>query len=775
MENNSAHKRLSIQKSKYMFLQQALERSGFSSNQDLGQDELRLFLNNSSSSGYFDSILCNKLFKFININENESSTISIPEFIKGFLIFESDIKRKGEIYRIKLIKEQEIYNNILNQCLIYKNEKLNKEGFCENAKIYGEITDIDIKQKLKGINEIVIIVIFNNEREELHFKLGDNSGNYKKSFEFRPTSRKDYFEFIMKGVNDKNNEFNIGNKIFSLNDIESHEKYLVTITIPEIDNPEKIAAHINLSIVLYMSYHHYFETLRKKEENKMHKYKLLMTKSFEYLEYIKDIYDNISRNDYDGANTERVVRKIPLRYNFHRRSIRFNSPVIEDRKISYNIYKSSYNNSIINKNIRHYSPMMQRRENLNINEIQNFNNIKRIQNEYSPPPKTERSYHNISNYLNEININKETTQTKENTNYINHHVKSQSNIEHILHNQIPEPNFYKNIQTSYKKTVQKIPLTQYNETKQINYQTHLNQGNMNNELKEIKQETVQNNINSSNNEQNIKQIKEYNINNLSNSTNATKNITTTTKIVQSQNQKQAEISEEKNTNENQNNHITEVQRASVHQIIGEISKQKTITTETKILKPVIKNVINMKHLLKNAIVTQIVRKELVEERTLPIQYLPEKVNELIYTNKIITLPLINAEKKVVYKSFGPTMYNFKENDVEKKVINNINNISLGNIIVNNNNTKVINLNNNSNILMPKSEVNYNKNISKEFVPNNNGNLRQDDLNSNMYIENHVNKNENKELLKNSQGFYSSIQTIKIPINKSQVNHYKFKY
>jgi hypothetical protein len=346
--------------------------------------------------------------------------------------------------------------------------------------------------------------------------------------------------------------------------------------------------------------------------------------------------------------------------------------------------------------------MMQRRENLNINEIQNLNNIKRIQNEYSPPPKTERSYHNISNYLNEININKETTQTKENTYYINHHNKSQSNIEHILHNQIPEPNFYKNIQTSYKKTVQKIPITQYNETKQINYQAYLNQGNMNNKLKEIKQETIQNNISSSNNEQNIKQIKEYNINNLSNTTNTNKNITTTTKIVKSQNQKQAEISEEKNTNENQNNHITEVQRASVHQIIGEISKQKTITTETKILKPVIKNVINMKHLLKNAIVTQIVRKELVEERTLPIQYLPEKVNELIYTNKIITLPLINAEKKVVYKSFGPTMYNFKENDVEKKVINNINNISLGNIIVNNNNTKIINLNNNSNILMPKS-------------------------------------------------------------------------
>lgn len=774
MENNNKNKRLSIQKSKYNMLQHTLKRSGFSSNQNLDQDELRLFLNNSSSSGYFDSILCNKLFKFININENESSTISIPEFIKGFLIFENDIKRKGEIYRIKLIKEQEIYKNILNQCLIYKKEKLNEEGFCENAKIYGEITDIDIKQKLKGINEIVIKVIFNNEIEELHFKLGDNSDNYKKSFEFRPTSRKDYFEFIMKGIDDKNKEFNIGNKIFSLNDIESLEKYLVTITIPELDNPDKIAVYINLSIVLYMSYHNYFEKLRKKEESKMHKFKLLMTKSYEYLEYIKDIYENISRNNYDGANTERVVRKIPMKYNFYRKSIRFNSPVMENRKISYNIYKSSYNNSIIDKNIRHYSPIVQRRENLNINEIKNFNNIKRIQKEYSPPPKTERSHHNISNYLNEININKESKQTKENTNYINHHIKSQSNIEHILHNRVPEPKIYKNIQTSYKKTVQNMPVPQNNETKQINYQTYLNQGNKNNKLKEIKQETMKNNINISNNEQKIKQIKRININNLSNTTNTTKNITTTTKIIKSQNQKQAEIIEDNNTNENQNNHITEVQRASVHQTVGEISKQKTITTETKILKPVIKNVINMKDLFKEAIVTQIVRKELVEERTLPIQYLPKKVNECIYINKIITLPVINAEKKDIYKSYGPTMHESKENDVEKKVINNINNISLGNIIVNNNNTKVINLNNNSNILIQPNEVNYKKNLSKEINLNNNGNFKKDDLNNNMYIANHVNKNENKELLKNSQGFNSIVHTIKIPINKSQVNHYKFK-
>ena len=66
-----------------------------------------------------------------------------------------------------------------------------------------------------------------------------------------------------------------------------------------------------------------------------------------------------------------------------------------------------------------------------------------------------------------------------------------------------------------------------------------------------------------------------------------------------------------------------------------------------------------------------------------------------------------------------------------------------------------------------------KNIHERSRSTNQNNRYHNQLNNYNNFSN--NKNENKELLKNSQGFYSSIQTIKIPINKSQVNHYKFKY
>ena len=84
------------------------------------------------------------------------------------------------------------------------------------------------------------------------------------TFEFKPTSRKDHFEFIMKGVNEKDQIFDIGSRVFPLNDIVSQEEYLVQIMIPEMDNPYKIVSYINAKIVLYMSDYKYYESLRRK-------------------------------------------------------------------------------------------------------------------------------------------------------------------------------------------------------------------------------------------------------------------------------------------------------------------------------------------------------------------------------------------------------------------------------------------------------------------------------------------------------------------------------
>ena len=60
------------------------------------------------------------------------SPISIEEFVEGFLIFEEEVTRNAESFRIKFLKEQEIYNKILKQVEKYRRENLNAEGFCKN-------------------------------------------------------------------------------------------------------------------------------------------------------------------------------------------------------------------------------------------------------------------------------------------------------------------------------------------------------------------------------------------------------------------------------------------------------------------------------------------------------------------------------------------------------------------------------------------------------------------------------------------------------------------
>ena len=565
-----------IQRAKYSSLIHSFENNGLSLSNELNQDEFRLLLNNISSTGYFDSNLCDKLFHFLKPNEN--ITISIKDFIKGFILYEKQIKRNIEINKIKLNKEQDIYNEILKECIKYKNEKLNEEGFSENAKIYGEITDIDIKKKLIGIKEIIILIIYNNKKEEIHFKIGEDKINYKKEFEFKILSRKDHFEFIMKGINDNNKIYNIGNKIFSLNNIESQEKYIIQITIPELENSKKIAAYININIILYMSYYNYYESLRKKEEKKLNKYKILLNEKIEYLDNINDIYGDLSEFTYElnnGFNTEREINRINIPLNSRRNSKRFYSPNIDNRKIeNYNNYEIKQKK--ISKIIYHHSPIIHRRENISINNIKNFNNIQKISN-YSPP-KSERIinqdikhmkffsndirniYHKM-NTVNEHNNIKDDIIKEKNKN-INHHIKSQSELQQIIHNQNIKKNSFKNVQQIKNEKNQNISsIPQYI---QVNKKIFIKKGN---------------NINNTNHQQ-------------------------TKKIVVKNNEKQTEYNLNKQqdtkiiTTKIQNNNINkinkdnkviyEMERASIHQVVGDILKQKTITAELQILKPIIK-------------------------------------------------------------------------------------------------------------------------------------------------------------------------------------------
>ena len=192
---------LEIKKAKIDSLVAGFINSGLKSGDRVGQTELIQFLNRRSSSGKFDPVISEKLFQVLSLDS--MSTLSVSEFINGFLQFEEEIRKNAELFSIKLAKEEEIYAQLSEEFRKYKEEKLNAEGLCEDAKVYGEITEIDIKRKLEGIKEIIIKVVFNEKSEELHFKIGDlNSANEmsNKTFEFKPTSRKDHFEFIMKGM-----------------------------------------------------------------------------------------------------------------------------------------------------------------------------------------------------------------------------------------------------------------------------------------------------------------------------------------------------------------------------------------------------------------------------------------------------------------------------------------------------------------------------------------------------------------------------------------------
>ena len=300
-----------IKKAKIDSLVGGFTSSGYKASNRIGQTELLQFLNKRTSSGRFDSILAEKLFQVLNLDQ--ISTMYVEDFINGYLQFEEDIRRNAEIFNLKLNQEQEIYAKLAEQCRRYKSEQLNSEGLCENAKVYGEITDIDIKRKLEGIKEIIIKVIYNDKSEELHFKIGDNSNEMiNKSFEFKPTSRKDHFEFIMKGVNDRNQVFNIGSKVFPLTDINSYEEYIVKIVVPEIDNEEEIAAFINAKIVLYWSDYKYYEKQKKKAESRLKKLTSATNRANEYLKLVREIYGDLTKKNPDiivDFNNEKLMQR----------------------------------------------------------------------------------------------------------------------------------------------------------------------------------------------------------------------------------------------------------------------------------------------------------------------------------------------------------------------------------------------------------------------------------------------------------------------------------
>ena len=735
---------IEINKVKLNALTQFFTDLGYKTSSRIGQNEFRTFLNNKTSTGRFDSILSDKLFEVLNLDS--MSTMSIEDFIYGFIQFEEDLRKNAESFNIKLAQEQEIYNKILKQCRAYQAEKLNAEGFCENAKIYGEITDIDIKQKLEGIKEIIIIVLYNEKKVELRFQIGDktNSQLLKKTFSFKPTSRKDHFEFIMKGVNEKDEIFDIGSKVFPLDDIGSQEEYLVQIVIPEMGKPDQIVAYINTKIVLYMSDYKYYESLRRKQEKRLKKYITAANKATEYLKYVREIYGDLSlmkselivdfnneklmqrkgaklnvnfNNELEAEapggnyfvefNNEREVqtRAIPLRVEFNN-SKEVLSPITQTQKYEYKYnVTSSVNQNVINeleKKIeilnKEKEDITKRLENIpkpnlepevNIKKTTDITIIKKQQTEIpkniNPPPEPTSPNTQISQKIQktikevktqniskpqvtlaspEISQNKTTTTTETET-----QIKKSQNITTP---QIITSSTSQNNNTGAGGYIQKTTET----TKTITT-TPIYAGEQN-------QNTILQSVNGQQSgEEFIKsflsgQTNQYNIGN-----------TTTTTTTTTYGQNNYNLS---NLNVN-GQYEGEGEIGYGTDSLGQVNEYQigaNETSNTQTLNPII-NQTQYNSSYNNVIFNETTNKALVSENTLPVSYLPDKINELIVDDKVTTLPVITTGSSITHDAvqLQPIIHDVKTyysggesniNDINNINITNYNASSGGNII-----------------------------------------------------------------------------------------------
>ena len=401
---------LEIKKAKIDSLVAGFFKTGYKSTSNINQSELIQFLNRRSSSGKFDPIISGKLFEVLSLDA--MSTITVEEFINGFLQFEEEIQKNAEDFSIKLSKEEEFFSQIENDFKKYK-ESLTADGLCENAKVSGEITEIDIQKKLEGIKEIIIKIIYNEKNEELHFKMGDISSNEleHKTFEFKPTSRKDHFEFIMKGINDRNQEFDIGKKIFDLSDINSHEEYLVQIVVPEIENEEIIAAFIKAKIVVFWSDYKMKEKQKKKAENKLKKLTIAKSKAEEYLKKIREIYGDLVKKQPDlivDFNNEKLMQRKGAKLNVNFNNTKEVEAPGSNYVVEFNNQKEvlikqevKTETKIVESNEKKIEPPVQENvenvENVEQNNVQENAEIINTEGEYQNN-NYENNYENIENY-----------------------------------------------------------------------------------------------------------------------------------------------------------------------------------------------------------------------------------------------------------------------------------------------------------------------------------------------------------------------------------------
>ena len=268
---------------------------------ELSQEEILSFLNKNSKSG-FDQNLSTKLFQVLGLED--SKKITVEDFITYYIQFEDDLQQNNIELRNKIINEQ---NNLIlyqEEAHKYKEEKLNKEGFCENAKLNVEITDIEIKKNLTDVNKVFLYLIYNKQKAEFNFDYSKAIKQFNdKIFEFKSVSKKDHFELILKYTKNNSEHFyDLSKKVFPLEEITTQDEYGVQITLPEEKDQDQVVAFINSKITLHWSDYKFYTEKIKNSEIRIRKLNEASSKVNQYISQINELY-TLSKSRNNAINT----------------------------------------------------------------------------------------------------------------------------------------------------------------------------------------------------------------------------------------------------------------------------------------------------------------------------------------------------------------------------------------------------------------------------------------------------------------------------------------
>jgi hypothetical protein len=285
----------SIAQQKGDTLLKKFEDLGYDLEHQLSQEEILSFLNKNSKSG-FDQKFSSKLFQVLGLDE--SKTITVEDFISYYIQFEDDLEQNNIELKNKITNEQNNLSIYQEEAHKYKDEKLNEEGFCENAKLNIEISDIEIKKSLTDVNSVFLYLIYNNQKAEFNFTYSKNIKQFTdKIFEFKSVSKKDHFKLILKYTKNNSDDFyDLSKKVFPLEEITTQDEYGVQITLPEEKNQDQVVAFINAKITLHWSDYKFYLDKVKNSEIRIHKLNEALFKVNQYLSQINELYKNNTSN-----------------------------------------------------------------------------------------------------------------------------------------------------------------------------------------------------------------------------------------------------------------------------------------------------------------------------------------------------------------------------------------------------------------------------------------------------------------------------------------------